>query len=93
MPQVIKTAAGELLTEEDLEALADEAERGYDPTTWRNVRVGRPALGNDRGPSPRIQIRVDAELATALKACARSENRSVSAIARNALNDYVARAG
>jgi hypothetical protein len=35
----VVTASGDVLTEEDLEALADEAERGYDLTRAKRVVV------------------------------------------------------
>lgn len=85
------TASGEVLTDEDIEALADEAERGYDLTKAKRVRIGRPALG-DGGSSPRVQLRVDPDLDKALRARARKEHRSVSEIARTALREYVDRA-
>lgn len=90
MRKTVRTAAGDLLSEQDLEALADEAERGYDPSRWRAVPVGRPSLGA-RGTSPRVQVRVDPDLAVALKARAREENRSVSDLARTALGEYLER--
>jgi hypothetical protein len=85
------TADGEALTEKDIEALADEAERGYDLDRATRVNVGRPPLGAE-GASPRIQVRVDPKLATALRSRARSENRSLSEVARSALQEYVDRA-
>jgi hypothetical protein len=86
----IKTLAGTELSEEDNEALADEAERGYDLDKASRVTVGRPSLGTE-GVSPRVQVRVDPQLARALKARAREEHRSVSEIARIALREYVDR--
>lgn len=85
------TASGEVLTDEDIEALADEAERGYDLDKATKVTVGRPSLGA-KGVSPRVQVRVDPDLARALRACARREHRSVSEIARTALREYLDRA-
>jgi hypothetical protein len=87
----IKTLAGTELSEEDIEALADEAERGYDLERAINVTVGRPSLGAE-GVSPRIQVRVDPALATALRSRARRERSSVSEIARTALREYLGRA-
>jgi len=84
----IRTVAGDELSEEDIEALADEAEHGYDLDKAVRVTVGRPSLGAE-GVSPRIQVRVDQTLATALRARARSEKRSVSDIARTALREYL----
>jgi hypothetical protein len=85
------TAVGETLTDEDIEALADEAERGYDLDKASKVTVGRPSLGA-KGESPRLQVRVDPDLAEALRARALKEHRSVSEIARTALREYVDRA-
>lgn len=86
----LRTRSGTELTDERIEALADEAERGYDLTKARGQRVGRPALGAS-GTSPRVQIRVDPKLARALKARARKEKRTVSDVGRAALREYVAR--
>jgi CRISPR-associated endonuclease/helicase Cas3 len=86
-----RTAGGDVLTDEVIDALAEEAERGYDLTKARKVTFGRPSLGAT-GVSPRVQIRVDPDLAEALKARARDEHRSVSDIARTALREYLARA-
>ncbi len=87
----IRTAAGDELSEQDIEALADEAEHSYDLDKAIKVTVGRPSLGAN-GASPRVQVRVDPRLAQALQARARSEHRSVSEIARTALREYLDRA-
>jgi hypothetical protein len=84
----VKTKSGTLLTTKDVNRLADEAERGYDLTKAKRIRTGRPSLGNG-GSSPRVQVRVDAQLARALRSQARKEKRSVSEIARTALRRYV----
>ena len=86
----LRTRSGTKLTKEVIDALTDEAERGYDLTEARHVRMGRPPLG-DGGESPRIQVRVDANLAKALRARAHKEHRTVSEIARTALREYVDR--
>jgi hypothetical protein len=87
----IRTAAGDELSEEDIEALADEAERGYDLDKAIRATVGRPSLGT-KGSSPRVQVRVDPDLAKALRGRTQKEHRSVSEIARTALREYVDRA-
>jgi predicted HicB family RNase H-like nuclease len=87
----MRTRSGTKLTKKVIEALADEAERGYDLTKAKRVAFGRPSL-SDTGVSPRVQVRVDPELAEALKARAKEEHRSVSEIARTALREYVERA-
>jgi CRISPR-associated endonuclease/helicase Cas3 len=85
-----KTAGGDVLTDEIIDELAEEAEGGYDLTKATRVTFGRPSLGT-AGVSPRVQVRVDPALAEALKARAREEHRSVSEIARTALREYVER--
>jgi predicted HicB family RNase H-like nuclease len=89
--KIFTTAGGDELSEDDLDALADEAERGYDLEKAKRVTVGRPSLGT-AGVSPRVQVRVDPDLAQALQARAQKEQRSVSEIARTALREYVERA-
>ncbi len=84
----MRTRSETKLTKKVIEALAEEAERGYDLTQSKRVAFGRPSLGN-MGVSPRVQVRVDPELAEALKARAKKEHRSVSEIARTALREYL----
>lgn len=84
----LRTRSGTKLTKKVVDALAEEAERGYDLTNAKRVRMGRPPLGED-GESPRLQVRLDPDLAKAVRACARKEHRSVSEIARTALRKYV----
>jgi hypothetical protein len=87
----LRTRSGTKLTKKVVDALAEEAERGYDLTNAKPVRMGRPALG-DAGASPRVQVRVDPELAQALHVLAEKQQRSVSEIARSALREYLDRA-
>jgi hypothetical protein len=86
----LKTKAGNELTEERLDQLAEEAERGYDLSTARSVRVrpGRPSLAE--GESPRISYRVPASLFEAASAKAKAEGRTLSELAREALRRYLA---
>ncbi|MBI2237693.1 MAG: CopG family transcriptional regulator [Actinobacteria bacterium] len=85
----MKTKRGTRLTRERVEALAAEAERGYDlsKATPETVRPGRPSLG--KGVSPRISYRVARGLYARTKAKAKAEGRTVSEIAREALERYV----
>lgn len=50
MAHYVAQETGEVITPEMIEALAAEAEDGYDLTQATEVRVGRPALGADRTP-------------------------------------------
>jgi ribosome-binding protein aMBF1 (putative translation factor) len=54
MTETFRTASGQELTEEDCEALADEAERGYDLSKAKRVTFGRPSLG-PAGTSPTLR--------------------------------------
>jgi hypothetical protein len=86
--RVKRTKSGTVLTREIEEAIADEAEAGYDLRSAEAKRVGRPSLGH--GVSPRLDLRVEPELAQALHERAEEEHRSVSAVARDALRHYLA---
>ncbi len=88
MASVKRTKAGAVLTSEVEDALADEAEAGYDLDAASPVPTGRPSLG--QGVSPRLDLRVEPELSNALHRRAREEHRSVSAVARDALRRYLA---
>jgi len=82
------TSSGEVLTDEDIEALADEAERGYDLDKAIKVTVGRPSLGA-KGVSPRLSFRATPELYRAVQRRAKKEGRSVSDLAREAVAQFV----
>lgn len=84
----LRTRSGTKLTKQVVDALAQEAERGYDLTKAKRVRMGRPALG-DTGISPRVQVRVDPDLAEALQVLAQKQQRSISEITRAALREYL----
>ena len=85
----MRTKTGQTLTDDMIEALAREAEAGYDPATLRPRRAGRPPLG--AGASRRVQFRVDAATYAALQAQARAEQRHVSEVVRTALEQYLHR--
>lgn len=82
------TSSGEVLTDGDIEALADEAERGYDLDKAIKVTVGRPSLGA-KGVSPRLSFRATPELYRAVQRRAKKEGRSVSDLAREAVAQFV----
>lgn len=88
MASVNRTNSGTVLSHEIEEALADEAESGYDLSAARRTPTGRPSLG--RGVSPRLDLRVEPDLSEALHRRAKEERRSVSAVARDALRQYLA---
>jgi len=84
-----RTASGEVLTEEDVEKIADEIESDA-PVVFTAMRpVGRPSLDGN-GTSPRLSFRIPRDLWDAAAERAISEERTVSAVAREALEKYLA---
>jgi uncharacterized protein (DUF4415 family) len=80
-------ADGTPITDEMIEAMADEAERGYDVEELRRRRGGRPALGSS--PSTVESVRLDPELKRDLLLRAAAKGVSVSEAIREALRQYV----
>ena len=79
---------GTPITEADVEAMADEAERGYDvDTILRRGRGGRPPLGSAAAGVE--SVRLDPELKRALLIRAAEEHVSVSEVIRRAIGEYL----
>lgn len=87
----LKTKAGTKLSRTATERLSDEAKKGYDlsKATRERVRPGRPSL--EKGVSPRITYRVAKGLYARAQKRADAEGRTVSEVARDALERYVGR--
>lgn len=87
----MKTKSGARVTKGTVDALAREAEKGYDLSKAKRERVepGRPSL--EKGVSPRITYRVGKSLYERAKKKARAQGRTVSEVAREALERYVSR--
>ena len=84
----VKTKGGTTLTRDRIDKLAREAERGYDlRKATREPKGGRPPL--EKGVSPKISYRVGDTLYRKTKAKAKAEGRTMSEIAREALEKYV----
>jgi hypothetical protein len=83
MNQPPRSKRGTEITDE----LADEAEAGYDLTN--RTRVGRRSLSGGAGSSPRVNFRMTTELQARAQRCAEREGKTVSEIAREALERYV----
>lgn len=83
------TKSGEPVTDEMIERLADEAERGYEPGQLRNVRrgPGRPPLGE--GTKAVESVRLEPALRAAAAQRAEAEGTTVSEVIRRALRAYV----
>jgi hypothetical protein len=79
---------GTAITDEVVEALADEAEGGYDvDDILRRRQGGRPAMGS--GPAEVESVRLDPELKRDLFLRASRDGISVSEVIRQALREYV----
>ena len=81
------SSGGTPITDEVIEQLSGEAEAGYDLTQAR--RVGRKSLAGGSGKSPRLGFRTTPELYELAAAKAEREGKSVSQLAREALEQLV----
>ncbi len=82
------TADGTSITDEMIEAMADEAERGYDVEAIRRRRQGgRPPMGS--AASSVESVRLDPELKRDLLLRAADEHISVSEAIRRAIGQYL----
>jgi Ribbon-helix-helix protein, copG family len=70
-----------------VEALADEAEAGYDVAELRRRQGGRPSMGT--APASVESVRLDPDLKRDLLLRAAAEGTSVSEVIRRALREYV----
>jgi predicted HicB family RNase H-like nuclease len=76
------------ITDADVEAMADEAERGYDVDELLHRRKGgRPPLGSAAASVE--SVRLDPELKRALLVRAAAERVSVSEVIRRAIGEYL----
>lgn len=83
------TSGGTVITEELAEQWAEEIERDPpDPSELERRYVGRPSLGK-AGQSPRVSFRASPKLFKAAWKRADKEGRSLSSLAREALERYL----
>lgn len=81
------TSGGVELTDDVLDDLADEAERGYDRDQLGPRRRGRPPMG--RAAASVFQVRLEPSLRHALRRRADREGTTASDVARAALREYL----
>lgn len=82
------TASGRVLTEEDLDAIADEVEHAeFDVDMLKQRRRGRPSMGS--APAEVVPVRIDPELRAALEARAAADQSSTSEVIREALRRFL----
>lgn len=83
------TPSGTVITEELAEQWAEEFERNPpDPSELERRYVGRPSL-SEAGRSPRVSCRVPMDVYKAAWKRADEEGRSLSSLAREALERYL----
>jgi predicted HicB family RNase H-like nuclease len=83
------TRGGTVITEELAEQWAEEIEQNPpDPSELERRYVGRPSLGR-AGQSPRVSFRASPKLFKAAWKRADKEGRSLSSLAREALERYL----
>lgn len=65
-PKTYRTKSGRILTNADIERLADEVATTDDDVTTIKRRRGRPSIGH--GPGEIVPVRIDSQLGAALDA-------------------------
>ncbi len=83
------TRSGEPITDKEIEALAAEAEAGYDVDALlaRRGKRGRPALGS--APASVESVRLDPEMRAQLLERAKAEGATISEVIREALRRFL----
>ena len=84
-PYVTKT--GRVLSDADIDALADEVAGDVDVETLKPRRRGRPPLAG--GPADVVPVRLDATLRAAVEARATNDHTTTSDVIREALRRYL----
>jgi hypothetical protein len=82
-----RTRDGVPLTDERIQALARQAEAGFDVEAILQRRVGRPSMGSAAASVE--SVRLDPELSQALRQRAEQEGRTNSDLIRDALRNYL----
>ncbi len=85
-----RTSTGQPISDAEIDALADEAERGYDPVALiaRRSKRGRPTLGG--GAASTVEsVRLDPALNDRLAARAAKDGVTTSEVIRQALQRYL----
>ena len=82
-----RTKVGTPITDEMVEAMADEAEAGYDVEEILRRRGGRPTMGS--GAAAVESVRLDPDLKRQLLLHAAEEHISVSEAIRRAVRQYL----
>lgn len=83
-----KTKTGRILTDADVDAIAEEVEStAYDVEELKTRRRGRPAMGS--APAEVVPVRIDPELRAAVEARAKADDSTTSDVIREALRRFL----
>lgn len=83
-----KTAAGTVLTQTEIDAIADEVENtDYDVGVLLERKRGRPAMGS--APAAVVPVRIDPELKALIDARVAADDSSTSEVIREALRHFL----
>ncbi len=87
-PKTYGTRSGRVLTDADVEAMADEVVASdYDVDLLKARRRGRPSMGT--GPAEVVPVRIDPELRAAMEARAAADHTTTSELIREALRRFL----
>ena len=82
------TRTGRTLTDDELDALAEEVEvADYDVEVLKGRRRGRRAMGS--GPAEVVPVRIDPELKAAIEARAEADQTTTSEVIREAIRRFL----
>ena len=81
------TKTGKVLTDTDIDALADEVEGDYDVDLLKTRRRGRPSMGS--AAAEVVPVRLDPALKEAVESRAEREQTTTSEIIREALRRFL----
>jgi hypothetical protein len=82
-----RTKTGKVLTDTDIDALADEVEGEYGVDALKTRRRGRPSMGS--AAADVVPVRLDPELKEAVESRAEREQTTTSEIIREALRKFL----
>lgn len=82
------TRSGRVVSDEEIDAIADEVELAeYDIDTLKSRRRGRPSMGS--APAQVVPVRIDPELRAAIAARAEADQTSASEVIREAIRRFL----
>lgn len=88
MDELLHDAKGNPIDSAYIETITREAEIGYDLENLTPARVGRPSLSRS-GDSPQVRFRLPAATRAEAEALAAREGKTLSELAREALEAYL----